>query len=91
MISRRGFAKAVGAGAAAVSLGGGLTGMAAAAQATDQNLGDFGVLKQISAGELNIGYVENGPADGPVVICLHGFPYSIYSYVEVAPLLAKAG
>ncbi|HEY4023238.1 MAG TPA: alpha/beta hydrolase [Pseudonocardiaceae bacterium] len=89
MISRRGFAKAVGAGAAAVSLGGGLTSTATAATGTD--LGGFGVLKQVKAGELNIGYVENGPADGPVVICLHGFPYSIYSYVDVAPRLAEAG
>jgi pimeloyl-ACP methyl ester carboxylesterase len=92
MISRRGFAKAVGAGAAAVSLGGTLSGTAAASPLpTGTELGNFGVLKQVKAGELNIGYVENGPADGPVVICLHGFPYSIYSYVEVAPLLAKAG
>jgi pimeloyl-ACP methyl ester carboxylesterase len=92
MISRRGFAKAVGAGAAAVSLGGALSGTAAAATPpTGTDLDAFGVLKQVKAGELNIGYVETGPADGPVVICLHGFPYSIYSYVDVAPLLAKAG
>lgn len=92
MISRRGFAKAVGAGAAAASLGGATSTTAAATPLpTGTDLGDFGVLKQVKAGELNIGYVENGPADGPVVICLHGFPYSIYSYVEVAPLLAKAG
>jgi pimeloyl-ACP methyl ester carboxylesterase len=92
MISRRGFAKAVGAEAAAVSMGGGLTSAASAATAPPAtDLGSFGVLKQVKAGELNIGYVENGPADGPVVICLHGFPYSIHSYVEVAPLLARAG
>lgn len=93
MISRRGFAKAVGAGAAAVSLGAGLSSTAAAATTspTGTDLGAFGVLKQVKAGELNIGYVETGPVDGPVVICLHGFPYSIYSYVDVAPLLAKAG
>jgi pimeloyl-ACP methyl ester carboxylesterase len=88
MISRRGFAKAVGAGAAAVSLSGGLAGVATA---TPSSTSDFGTLKQVRAGELNIGYVESGPADGPVVVCLHGFPYSIHSYVDVAPLLAKAG
>src|SRR5688572_28679355 len=48
-------------------------------------------LKQIDAGVLNIGYAEDGPADGPAVILLHGWPYDIYSYVDVAPLLAQAG
>ncbi len=51
----------------------------------------FGPLKQINAGVLNIGYAEAGPADGPVVILLHGWPYDIHSYVDVAPLLATAG
>ncbi|HEV7618605.1 MAG TPA: alpha/beta hydrolase [Burkholderiaceae bacterium] len=51
----------------------------------------FGSLKQIDAGVLNIGYAEAGPADGPVVILLHGWPYDIHSYVDVAPLLASAG
>jgi pimeloyl-ACP methyl ester carboxylesterase len=51
----------------------------------------FGALKQIDAGLLNVGYAEAGPADGPVVILLHGWPYDIYSYVDVAPLLASAG
>jgi pimeloyl-ACP methyl ester carboxylesterase len=51
----------------------------------------FGALKQIDAGLLNVGYAEAGPADGPAVILLHGWPYDIYSYVDVAPLLAKAG
>src|ERR1700682_6003434 len=51
----------------------------------------FGALKQIDAGELNIGYAEAGPADGPVVILLHGWPYDIHSFVDVAPLLASAG
>ncbi|MBA8878868.1 alpha/beta fold hydrolase [Phyllobacterium myrsinacearum] len=51
----------------------------------------FGPLKQINAGVLNMGYAEAGPADGPVVICLHGWPYDIYSFVDVAPLLASAG
>ena len=51
----------------------------------------FGPLKQIDAGLLNIGYAEAGPADGPAVILLHGWPYDIYSYVDVTPLLASAG
>ena len=51
----------------------------------------FGALKQIEAGLLNVGYAEAGPADGPAVLLLHGWPYDIYSYVDVAPLLAQAG
>jgi len=51
----------------------------------------FGPLKQIDAGLLNIGYAEAGPSGGPVVILLHGWPYDIHSYVDVAPLLAAAG
>jgi len=51
----------------------------------------FGPLKQIDAGVLNIGYAEAGPTQGPAVILLHGWPYDIYSFVDVAPLLASAG
>ena len=51
----------------------------------------FGPLKQIDAGLLNVGYAEDGPADGPAVILLHGWPYDIYSFVDVAPLLAAKG
>ena len=51
----------------------------------------FGPLKQIDAGVLNVGYAEAGPANGPSVILLHGWPYDIYSFVDVAPLLAAAG
>lgn len=51
----------------------------------------FTALKQIDAGVLNVGYAEAGPADGPAVILLHGWPYDIHSYVDVAPLLASAG
>ncbi len=51
----------------------------------------FAVLKQIDAGDLSIGYAEAGPADGPPVVLLHGWPYDIHSYVDVAPLLASAG
>jgi pimeloyl-ACP methyl ester carboxylesterase len=51
----------------------------------------FASLKQIDAGPLSVGYAEDGPANGPAVILLHGWPYDIYSYVDVAPLLAEAG
>ena len=51
----------------------------------------FGPLKQIDAGLLNVGYVETGPSGGPPVILLHGWPYDIHSYVDVAPLLASTG
>jgi pimeloyl-ACP methyl ester carboxylesterase len=48
-------------------------------------------IKQIDAGVLNVGYAEAGPVDGPPVILLHGWPYDIYTYVDVAPLLATKG
>ena len=48
-------------------------------------------LRQVDAGVLNIAYYEEGPADGPVVMLLHGFPYDIHSYVDVAPMLAAGG
>ena len=51
----------------------------------------FGPLKQIDAGALNVGYAEAGLADGPAVILLHGWPYDIHAFVDVAPLLAAAG
>lgn len=51
----------------------------------------FGPLKQIDAGLLNVGYAEDGPASGPAVILLHGWPYDIYSFVDVSPLLAAKG
>jgi pimeloyl-ACP methyl ester carboxylesterase len=51
----------------------------------------FASLKQIDAGVLNVGYAEAGPVDGPAVILLHGWPYDIHSYVDVAPVLASVG
>jgi pimeloyl-ACP methyl ester carboxylesterase len=51
----------------------------------------FGPLKQIQAGVLNVGYAEAGPRDGPPVILLHGWPYDIHSFIDVAPLLGSAG
>ena len=51
----------------------------------------FGPVKQIDAGLLDVGYVDAGPDDGPTVLLLHGWPYDIHSYGEVAPRLAAAG
>ena len=48
-------------------------------------------LRQVEAGMLNIAYYEAGPVDGPVVMLMHGFPYDIHSYVDVAPMLAVQG
>jgi pimeloyl-ACP methyl ester carboxylesterase len=51
----------------------------------------FGPLKRVNAGVLSIAYAEAGPADGPPVLLLHGWPYDIHSFVDVAPILANAG
>jgi pimeloyl-ACP methyl ester carboxylesterase len=51
----------------------------------------FGPLRQIDTGVLNVVYAEAGPANGSPVILLHGWPYDIYSFVDVAPLLASGG
>src|SRR5215207_2501312 len=56
-----------------------------------QTVAAFGSPKQIDAGMLNVGYAEIGAADAPAVVLLHGWPYDIFSYAEVAPLLAAAG
>src|SRR5450759_5130107 len=48
-------------------------------------------LRHVDAGVLNVAYYEAGPVDGPVVMLLHGFPYDIHSYVDVAPQLAARG
>jgi len=51
----------------------------------------FGSVQQINAGVLNVGYVEAGPAGGPAVMLLHGWPYDIHSFADVTPALAAAG
>lgn len=89
-------------GSAATTLGAFYLGMLGSAQAqstrtkpanlpTTRANTSFGSLKQIDAGLLNVGYAEAGPSDGPPVILLHGWPYDIHSYANVAPLLASAG
>jgi len=89
--------------AAALPLGGllpsaafGATAAAPAAGAATAGPGvtivpSFGTLKHIDAGDLRVGYVEAGPADGPPVLLLHGWPYDVHTYEGVAPLLAAAG
>jgi pimeloyl-ACP methyl ester carboxylesterase len=88
-------------GAAALALAAaefGLTG-AASAQTKSSSLPaikpgtntSFGSLKQIDAGVLNVGYAEAGPPDSAPIILLHGWPYDVHSFVDVAPLLASTG
>ncbi|WP_229499293.1 alpha/beta fold hydrolase [Pseudoduganella ginsengisoli] len=71
-----------------------MAALAAAAQFAQPALAQaptFAAIKQIDAGVLNVGYVDEGPANGPVVILLHGWPYDIHSYIDVVPLLTQAG
>ncbi len=58
---------------------------------TNKTNTSFGQLQQVDAGVLIVGYAEDGPASGPAVVLLHGWPYDIFSYVDVVPLLASAG
>jgi pimeloyl-ACP methyl ester carboxylesterase len=94
VINRRDFAKGVGV-AAAAGVAACSTGSRAArsttAGSTPAPHTTFGSLKQINAGLLNVGYAEDGPTDGPPVILLHGWPYDIYSYLDVVPLLTARG
>jgi len=85
VITRRDFARSIGFAVAASSVA---SSAIASASPTHTS---FGPLKQVDAGLLNVAYAEDGPADGPPVILLHGWPYDIYSYVDVAPTLAARG
>lgn len=60
-------------------------------QETNNPYNTFSNIKQINAGLLNVGYAEEGPANGTVVILLHGWPYDIHSFVDVVPLLSSKG
>lgn len=86
---RRRFLGTAAMAVAATQLG--LVAPAAAQQATEEPATPFGPLNQIDAGVLSVGYAEAGPTDGPAVILLHGWPYDIHTYVDVAPLLASKG
>ena len=81
----------IAAGTAAVGFGVIDLARAETAAAPPSATASFGAIKQINAGVLDIGYAEAGPATGPVAILLHGWPYDIHSFVDVAPILAQAG
>jgi pimeloyl-ACP methyl ester carboxylesterase len=83
---RRAFLRNTGLALAAVPLAD-----ARIANAQAGTSSSFASIRQIDAGLLNIGYAEAGPSDGPAVVLLHGWPYDIHSYVDVAPLLAAHG
>jgi pimeloyl-ACP methyl ester carboxylesterase len=87
-LARRSF---LGAAAAVVAQLGAIGVVHAQTSAAASTSKSFGMLKQIDAGVVNVGYAEVGPVDGPAVILLHGWPYDIHTYVDVAPLLASAG
>jgi pimeloyl-ACP methyl ester carboxylesterase len=89
MISRRDFSQMVGLAAAGATMAAYASTPAATAAPAGHTA--FRSYKQVDAGVLNIGYAEDGPADGPPVILLHGWPYDIHSYVDVAPMLAERG
>lgn len=78
-------------GAAVMTMTSALTPVDARTTDTPIAANSFGALKQIDAGLLNVGYAELGPANGPVVLLLHGWPYDIHSYIDVAPRLVTAG
>ncbi len=95
--TRRDFMYASGIGAASLATAG-LTftdtaqaqiPVASTAPAKAANV--MGPIRQIRAGALDTGYYEAGPADGPVIILLHGWPYDIHSFAEVAPMLTAKG
>ncbi|MDT0467896.1 alpha/beta fold hydrolase [Streptomyces gibsoniae] len=102
MFSRRSFGRLASAGAFGAPWAGAGASAAAAGAAPHatpssappdarQDRTSFAALRQTRAGVLDVGYAEDGPAHGPAVVLLHGWPYDIHSYVDVAPLLAARG
>jgi pimeloyl-ACP methyl ester carboxylesterase len=88
---RRRLVGAAAMAAAAVQLGMSASADAQSSAPAAATSASFGPIKQIDTGVLDTGYVEAGPPNGPAVLLLHGWPYDIHSFVEVAPLLASAG
>ena len=78
-------------GTALMTMAAAQLGSTAARSGQSSSASSFGELKQIDAGVLNVGYAAVGPAGGPPVVLLHGWPYDIHSFADVAPLLASAG
>jgi alpha-beta hydrolase superfamily lysophospholipase len=89
VITRRDFARTVGLVVATSTVASCTSAPSPAAPPSPRT--SFASLKQIDAGALDVGYAEDGPADGPPVILLHGWPYDIHSYVDVAPILTAKG
>jgi len=90
-LGRRTFLASATAALTATSLQVSMSRSARAAEEANMKKTDFGNLKSVRAGVLNVGYYDIGPADGRVVVLLHGFPYDVQSYIEVGPSLAKQG
>lgn len=78
-------------GAAAATIAASQVGIATAAAPSTPAHASFATVKQINAGELNVGYAEVGPPGGRAVVLLHGWPYDIHSYTDVAAILASHG
>lgn len=87
--SRRRLLGATIAGIGAMQLG--FSGLVRAQSAGTTSATSFADIRQINAGTLSIGYAQVGPENGPPVILLHGWPYDIHSFAEVAPMLAAQG
>jgi pimeloyl-ACP methyl ester carboxylesterase len=77
--------------AAGVQLGLFTSANAQTGKGTSRARASFDNIKQVDAGVLSIGYAEAGPTGGPPVVLLHGWPYDIHSFFDVAPALASAG
>lgn len=86
-LTRRAFTQGLGLTVAATSLVAAPTVHAAPLSSATS----FATMNQVEAGDLSVAYAEDGPADGPPVILLHGWPYDIHSYLDVAPALAAQG
>ena len=78
-------------GAAAALVAPGLPCWVGSAYGQTSSNRSFGPMKQVKAGAVNVGYAEIGPGDGSVAILLHGWPYDIHAFLDVAPVLAQAG
>jgi pimeloyl-ACP methyl ester carboxylesterase len=76
---------------AAIAVAGARLGASSAERVQATSTNTFGGVKQVDAGVLNIGYADVGPVDGAAVVLLHGWPYDIHSFIDVAPLLARRG